>query len=112
MGDRYATVRVAAVQALTAEGARIHVMSWPNHFPSSGDPMRNRVAVDSQAFAQMSKAFVISACGTVDEDTIRKLALSTLGSDHCKSLTRLQNQLNERAVFRLRNPLSRPKRVL
>ena len=62
-----------AVFALTAEGTRIHVMSWPNHFPTSGDPMRNRVAVDSQAFAQMSKAFVVSACGTVDEDMIRKL---------------------------------------
>ena len=35
--------------------------------------MRNRVAVDSQAFAQMSKAWVVSACGTVDEDMIRKL---------------------------------------
>lgn len=62
-----------AIFALTAEGARIHVMSWPNHFPTSGDPMRNRVTVDSQAFAQMSKAFVVSACGTVDEDMIRKL---------------------------------------
>ena len=62
-----------AVFALTAEGTRIHVMSWPNHFPTSGDPMRNRVSVDSQAFAQMSKAFVISACGTVDEPMIRML---------------------------------------
>jgi nitrilase len=62
-----------AVFALTAEGTRIHVMSWPNHFPTSGDPMRNRVSVDSQAFAQMSKAFVISACGTVDEQMIRML---------------------------------------
>jgi aliphatic nitrilase len=35
--------------------------------------MRNRVSVDSQAFAQMSKAFVISACGTVDDDMIAKL---------------------------------------
>ena len=55
-----------AVFALTAEGTRIHVMSWPNHFPTSGDPLRNRVAIDAQSFAQMSKAFVISACGTVD----------------------------------------------
>ena len=62
-----------AIFALTAEGTRIHVMSWPNHFPTSGDPLRNRVTVDAQAFAQMSKAFVISACGTVDEDMIRKL---------------------------------------
>jgi nitrilase len=62
-----------AVFALTAEGSRIHVMSWPNHFPTSGDPMRNRVAIDSQAFAQMSKAFVVSACGTVDERMIAML---------------------------------------
>jgi nitrilase len=48
-------------------------MSWPNHFPTSGDPLRNRVAIDSQAFAQMSKAFVISACGTVDEHMIEML---------------------------------------
>jgi aliphatic nitrilase len=64
-----------AIFAMTAEGTRIHVMSWPNHFPTSGDPMRNRVSVDSQAFAQMSKAWVISACGTVDEDMIRKLGV-------------------------------------
>jgi aliphatic nitrilase len=62
-----------AVFALIAEGTRIHVMSWPNHFPTSGDPLRNRVAVDTQAFAQMSKAFVISACGTVDERMIGML---------------------------------------
>jgi aliphatic nitrilase len=62
-----------AVFALIAEGTRIHVMSWPNHFPTSGDPLRNRVAIDSQAFAQMSKAYVISACGTVDERMIEML---------------------------------------
>jgi aliphatic nitrilase len=65
-----------AIFALTAEATRIHVMSWPSHFPTSGDPMRNRVALDSQAFAQMSKAFVISACGTVDEAMIRLLKLT------------------------------------
>ena len=54
-------------------------MSWPNHFPTSGDPLRNRVAVDSQAFAQMSKAFVVSACGTVDDDMIRKLQVGPEG---------------------------------
>ena len=68
-----------AVFGLTAEGSRIHVMSWPNHFPTSGDPLRNRVAVDSQAFAQMSKAFVISACGTVDDDMIGKLQVGSEG---------------------------------
>ena len=62
-----------AVFALIAEGTRVLVMSWPNHFPTSGDPLRNRVAIDSQAFAQMSKAFVISACGTVDDHMIEML---------------------------------------
>src|SRR5256885_5781249 len=62
-----------AVFALTAEGSRIHVMSWPNHFPVRGDPLKNRVAIDSQAFAPMSKAFVISACGTVDDHMIEML---------------------------------------
>jgi len=62
-----------AIFALTAESTRIHVMSWPNHFPTSGDPLRNRVTIDAQAFAQMSKAFVISACGTVDEAMIARL---------------------------------------
>jgi aliphatic nitrilase len=68
-----------AVFALIAEGTRIHVMSWPNHFPTSGDPLRNRVAIDSQAFAQMSKAFVISACGTVDERMIEMLQTGPTG---------------------------------
>ncbi|HKI92010.1 MAG TPA: nitrilase-related carbon-nitrogen hydrolase, partial [Gaiellaceae bacterium] len=65
-----------AVFALTAEASRVHVMSWPNHFPTISDPMRNRVEIDSKAFAQMSKAYVISACGTVDERMIELLELS------------------------------------
>jgi len=67
-----------AIFALIAEGTRIHVMSWPNHFPTSGDPLRNRVAIDSQTFAQMSKAFVISACGTIDE---RMMEILKVGPD-------------------------------
>jgi aliphatic nitrilase len=65
-----------AVFALTAEATRVHVMSWPNHFPTISDPMRSRVEIDSKAFAQMSKAYVISACGAVDERTIELLELS------------------------------------
>jgi len=68
-----------AIFALIAEGTRIHVMSWPNHFPTSGDPLRNRVAIDSQAFAQMRKAFVVSACGTVDERMIEMLDAGPTG---------------------------------
>ena len=62
-----------AVFALTAEGTRIHVMSWPSYLGRA--PLGNRVAVDSQAFAQMSKAFVVSACGVIDQVTIDRLEL-------------------------------------
>ncbi|MCD6014777.1 MAG: Nitrilase/cyanide hydratase and apolipoprotein N-acyltransferase [Solirubrobacterales bacterium] len=65
-----------AIFALTAEHPRVHVMSWPNHFPTVGPVLRERVRIDSQAFAQMSKAYVVSACGTVDEPTIERLELS------------------------------------
>lgn len=74
-----------AIFALIAEGTRIHVMSWPNHFPTSGDPLRNRVAIDSQAFAQMSKAFVISACGTVDEQMIEMLKVGPEGEQFLRN---------------------------
>jgi len=74
-----------AVFGLTAEGTRLHVMSWPNHFPTSGDPLRNRVAIDSQAFAQMSKAYVISSCGTVDEGMIKKLKVSPQGEEFLRN---------------------------
>ncbi len=70
-----------AIFGLTAEGTRIHVMSWPNHFPTSGDPLRNRVAIDSQAFAQMTKAYVVSSCGTVDENMIKRLRVGPEGEE-------------------------------
>ncbi len=52
-------------------------MSWPSHFPTSGAPLRQRVLIDSQAFAQMTKAFVVSACGTVDDNAIERLQVTT-----------------------------------
>ena len=84
-----------AIFALIAEGTRIHVMSWPNHFPTSGDPLRNRVAIDSQAFAQMSKAFVISACGTVDERMIEMLQAGPRGRE-IPAQSRLLRRLADR----------------
>jgi aliphatic nitrilase len=48
-------------------------MSWPNYISVGGGPLRNRVLVDSQAFAQMSKAFVVSACGVIDDHMIEML---------------------------------------
>ncbi len=65
-----------AISALTMQYTRVHVMSWPSHFPTSGAPLRQRVLIDSQAFAQMTKAFVVSACGTVDKRAIERLQVS------------------------------------
>lgn len=65
-----------AIFALTAQYTQVHVMSWPCHFPTTGAPMRDRVSVDSRAFAQMTKAYVVSCCGTVDETALAKLRLS------------------------------------
>ncbi len=63
-----------AIFALTAQNTQIHAMSWPNFFPTSGRALGDRVSVDARAFAQMSKAWVVSACGTVDESMISLLA--------------------------------------
>ncbi|MEX2486668.1 MAG: carbon-nitrogen hydrolase family protein [Nitriliruptoraceae bacterium] len=59
-----------AVFALTAEQTRWHVMSWPNYFPRTGPSMPEVSLIVARAFAYMSKAYVISACGVIN-DTIR-----------------------------------------
>ncbi len=56
-----------AIFALTAEFTRVHVMSWPNHFPKISVPMADIALTMAKGFAQMSKAFVISAAGVVDD---------------------------------------------
>lgn len=64
-----------AVFALTAEYSRIHGMSWPPYIPSESNPLPERSLDDAKAFAQMSKAHVISAVGVVDERTVETLGL-------------------------------------
>lgn len=61
-----------AIFALTAEFTRVHVMAWPNHFPKISVPMGDIALTMAKGFAQMSKAFVISAAGVVD-DRIRDM---------------------------------------
>ncbi len=56
-----------AIFALTAEQTRVHVMAWPNHFPKVSVPMADVALTMAKAFAQMTKAFVISAAGVVDD---------------------------------------------
>lgn len=64
-----------AVFALTAEGTRIHAMSWPNFWRITGNPMRKYVEIASLNFAQVSKSYVISACSTVNEEMLEKMHL-------------------------------------
>lgn len=61
-----------AIFALTADATRIHVMAWPNHFPKPALPMPEIAFTAARAFAQMSKAWVISAAAVVD-DRIREM---------------------------------------
>lgn len=61
-----------AIFALTADATRVHVMAWPNHFPKIALPMPEIAITAARAFAQMSKAYVISASAVVD-DRIREL---------------------------------------
>ncbi len=61
-----------AIFALTAEATRIHVMAWPNHFPKPALPMPDISLTAARAFAQMSKAWVLSASAVVD-DRIREM---------------------------------------
>jgi len=56
-----------AVFALTAEHTRVHVMAWPNHFPKISVPMADIALTMAKAFAQMTKAFVMSSAGVVDD---------------------------------------------
>lgn len=56
-----------AVFALTAENTRVHIMAWPNHFPKISVPMAEIALTMAKSFAQMSKAFVLSAAGVIDD---------------------------------------------
>jgi aliphatic nitrilase len=64
-----------AAMALTAEATRFHVMGYPAYFGLAGGPMSDSVMLDARSFATTSGAFVIAACGAVDND-----ALSTIGA--------------------------------
>ncbi len=64
-----------AIFALTAEGSMIHVASWPSHRDRGGMfPVSDRAASAGRAVAMMSKAFVINALGTLNEEMIQVLA--------------------------------------
>ena len=62
-----------AVFALAAQHTLIHAMSWPPYVAPAAAPVRDFAEVASRNFAEAAGAFVVSACGALDEDTIAKL---------------------------------------
>src|SRR5690606_18188636 len=56
-----------AVFTLAADHTVVHVASWPHFFQMGWHPMATVADLASRAFAYMTKAFVINACGTIDE---------------------------------------------
>lgn len=63
-----------AVFALTAGHTRIHAMSWPPYVGPTAAPVRSIAEIMSRSFAEVSAAFVVSACGVLDEATLAALA--------------------------------------
>lgn len=51
-----------AIFALAAQGARIHVMSWPSFFEIGALDMAERMMTNSVTVAQMMNSFVLSVC--------------------------------------------------
>jgi aliphatic nitrilase len=64
-----------AIFALTSEHTVIHGMSWPAYFGLGGTPIHLLVQANSQAFALMSGAFVVSACGVLDAPMIETMQM-------------------------------------
>lgn len=64
-----------AIAALTAEHVVMHAMSWPAYFGLGGTPIGLLVQANAQAFALMSGAFVVSACGAVDDAMIAAMRI-------------------------------------
>ncbi len=57
-----------AIFALLADETAIHVASWPNLPGRTSLPRSERGVITGRAFAFMSKAFVINACGAVSDE--------------------------------------------
>ncbi|MFC1491046.1 carbon-nitrogen hydrolase family protein [Nitrospinota bacterium] len=63
-----------AIFALIAEGAAIHVASWPNAPGRTALPRSERGIMTGRSLAFMAKAFVINVCGAMSDDMREVLA--------------------------------------
>jgi nitrilase len=66
-----------AIFTMTAQYPLVHVQSWPNYFPPVAGPIAERVKMDAQSFAQMSKAWIVAACGIIDDRLVEMLELDS-----------------------------------
>jgi nitrilase len=56
-----------AIFALAAQGAQIHVASWPHHFSRGEHRMADVVTFSSRSLSYKCSCFVLNACGTITE---------------------------------------------
>jgi aliphatic nitrilase len=56
-----------AVFAIAAQGAQIHVSSWPHHFSRGEHRMVDVVTFSSRSLSYKCSCFVLNACGTITE---------------------------------------------
>lgn len=69
-----------AMFAVTAQYTRVHVMSFPPHFTpkrsiKAGSLMRDQVIAMATAFAHIAKAYIVCACGTLDDAAVSRMQL-------------------------------------
>ncbi len=56
-----------AIFALAAQGAQIHVASWPNHFSKNEHRMADAITFASRSLSYKGSCFVLNAVGTISE---------------------------------------------
>lgn len=73
-----------AIFALASEHTRIHAMSWPPSARARKDLPERSLTV-ARAFAQMTKSFVVSANGVLDDRMIDLMELDTVTAENIRS---------------------------
>jgi len=72
-----------ATYALDAQGANVHIASWPSHF-QLGANISDIVQMVTRALAYQMKAFVINAVGVISEQMFAELPLTQAHRDYLK----------------------------
>jgi aliphatic nitrilase len=57
-----------AIFALAAQGAQIHVASWPNHFSCNEHRMVDAITFAARSLSYKCSCFVLNACSTISDE--------------------------------------------